>query len=353
MVPQRITEASCNWLKNVLLAASLLCVQLLPAYSQPIDALSSQRKLKPAMPHYDQSIPTANVPVVPSEPIFALAASGWQDAYTVAVSAASPGEVILTADGKEVEEVGDEPADILREYGCIKAICRVFRKERSICSVNEYVFASPQGAYGAYSVMRQGASTVVIRGDASSEDDNCICFWQRNRFVLLKTNSDNDDEAMAVLAKFADKLSIKSQQAAPLPAFFSSLPNWDKIKGSEKLFMGPLALRRYSNVPFGNSLLIDRTQVGVIADYAISSPYRERLKLLVIECGNSNLAKTVYNGYAMNVGFSSDKVERSDSLLSAKLSDSYLMSQILGTRVAVVCGARKKSAPQILLRQVR
>ncbi|MBY0358440.1 MAG: hypothetical protein K2W82_10605 [Candidatus Obscuribacterales bacterium] len=336
-----------------MLAASFVCVQLLPAYSQPVETSSSQRKLMPATPHYDKSVPTVNAPVVPSEPIFALAAPGWQDAYTVTVFAAAPGEAILTADGKEVEEVGDEPADILREYGCIKAICRVFRKGRSICSVNEYIFASPQGAYGAYSVMRQGASTVVIRGDASSEDDNCICFWEHNRFVLLKTNSDNDDEAMAVLAKFADKLSIKSRQTAPLPALFNALPNWDKIKGSEKLFMGPLALRRYSNVPFGNSLMIDRTQIGVIADYAISSPFRERLKLLVLECGNPDLAKMVYGGYATNIGFSSDKVERTDSLLSARLSDSYLMSQILGTRVAVVCGARKKYSPQILLRQVR
>lgn len=294
----------------------------------------SEPGLDPSAKAPEKSMPSAQAL------ISALSGPGWEALPLVTLSAV--GSAMVTSEGKSVSDVGGQPANILLEYGCTDAASRSFRRGNRQCSVNSFCFATAAGAFGAYSVMRRGASTVVIRGDASSEDDNSISFWKGNRFFFL-TVDNQDDEASELITKFADSIVAKLAGTFKGPYILRLLPNWEKIPGSEKVFMGPQSLRRYFNIPYSSSLMVDGCQMAGGADYAISE-YRERLKLLVVDCGNPGLAQSVFKAYSSNMSLSCDRVERGSSMLIARISGSYIMCQQVGTLVSVISGARKKNA---------
>lgn len=343
------------------------------ALAQNMEAAVSHPRLLPAQPIYDTSKPSAdnqdedtvdsNHATVSSEEgaaaralrrdlemVATLVAPGWNSIPPLICTAAEQG--LVASDGRSPLEIGGQSTAILNEYGCTDAVSRLFRKGQSLCAVNVYTFAKAEGAFGAYSVMRKGASTVVVRGDASSENDDSISIWKNNRLIFLNASSENDDEAMALLSKFAGELSAKAEGNAQLPLLCRQLPGWEKIKGSEKLFMGPLSLRRYSTVPFGGSLLTQPSQMAVVADYAIGAPYQERLKFLLLECGDSTEARSIFGGYAMNIGLAGDVVDRSGEQVLAKVSNGYLMCRLAGSQIVVISGARKKYSPLMLFRQL-
>lgn len=279
--------------------------------------------------------------------VSSLAVAGWEglDPLKLSLSRNS----LVTPGSKPVEEVQGKPASILIEYGCTEVVSRRFRSGQRYCEISLFRFAKPDGAYGAYTTMRGGSSTVVVRGQGSSEDDDSISFFSGNALVYLHSTSDSDDEAKAVLGNLGDQIAAHLSGGPPVPRLILSLPHMDRLAGSERFFMGSQSANRYGNIQFPTELLLDQSCGAACADYLYPRPRAERLKLLVAEYGNQSIAQNAFNLYSATMSsFSHKTLDKSGAQILCKMSDSYLMCGISGARVWIISGAKRASSPGVL-----
>ncbi len=284
--------------------------------------------------------------------LYGVELAGWEALPPLCLLVS--GNSLLNPEGKQVEVAGDKSAAILIEYGLNDAVLRKFRRSGLILNLDLFHFKTADGAYGAYSTMRRGSSTVLVRGQASSEDENSISFYSGNQLVFLSSNADADEEAKSGLSKLADQISSRLPAAVAPPWMVSSLPPFERLKGSEKYFMGSKSASHYSNAPFVDALLLDRCRGAAHADYRYSRPLAERLRLLLADYGKPELAQEAFNSYTSSMASYGQKtVQKTSNEVVCKMSDSYLMCGIKGPKVYVISGARKKNSPNILARELR
>lgn len=239
----------------------------------------------------------------------------------------------------------------LQEFHCSDIFTRTFQRGQRLVLVKMYLFADPSGAFGTYTSLRKGASTVVTRGDGSSENDDSISFWQGNCYFSLFTTAEDDDEAKEMLRALADNIGQKIRAHAGQPQIMARLPRLDRVAGSERLIMGPLVARQVFPAPYLGVLSLEKSKSAALADYQFSAPYRERMKLLLIDYGNQALATTIYDKYLDNLG-ASHAVQDTGGLTLFKMSNTYLLCSLQGERLVIITGARKKTSPVMLAREL-
>ena len=244
--------------------------------------------------------------------------------------------------------------DILAEFGMRKCYKRTYQRGQRFISCAVYFFASPEGAYGAYNFMRQGAATTVVRGAGSSEDDLSISFWKGNSFVRLTQTSEQDEESKDALRSIAKEIEADIAPTSLPPLVLNQLPVIDRVRGTEKLVMGPNSGRKFFPAPSVGQLSLERARAAVTADYRFQLP-PERMKLLVIDYGNVSLAGEVYENYRSTIDAEHDTKDVTTVNTPTgivKLDNGYMLVQLRGTRIFVITGARKKMSPLELARQI-
>lgn len=275
--------------------------------------------------------------------INALAAEGW--------NAEATNDTVVPPYNASAPEDPLQASSMLSEFHCTNIVGKALQRGQRRVLVQAYRFDSPLGAYGAYSTMREGASTVVTRGDASSEDDQSISFWQDNYFIRLSTTSQDDEESKDLLRVLADKISASIANHAQLPQLISRLPNLDRIDGTEKLVMGPIAARKATPLPLIGLLSLEKSQGAASADYHFTDPNPERMKLLLVNYGDGPLAASVYRNYTQSLS-ENHKGEILATSSMFKVSNYYLFCQLRGERMCIISGARKRVSPYMLMRQL-
>lgn len=280
-----------------------------------------------------------------------LAAPGWEALPLEALKVRDG--ALQTPDGRTVAEAAGHPANFLMEFGCTDAVSRRFRRGQRICTVAIYRFASTTGAYGAYTNLRVGASTVLIRGNASSEDDDSISFWKGDCFVALSSNVENDDEAKALLTAFANVIAPQIADTGEKPALLRQLPMIERTVGSERLYLGPVAAKPHVSIPYID-LPLAKCKGALSADYQFPHPYSERLRLLLIDYQSPAVADGVFKAYTTALAAGNKVLEDTPRQLLCKMNNSFLMCGRSGDKqIFVVWGARKKYSPGMLARQLR
>ncbi len=244
--------------------------------------------------------------------------------------------------------------DILAEFGMRKCYKRTYQRGQRFVHAAVYFFSSPEGAYGAYNYMRQGAATIVVRGAGSSEDDLSISFWKGKSFIRLSQTSEEDEESKEALRAIAKVIDAGIPPTSLPPLVLNQLPVLDRVNGTEKLVMGPNSGRKFFPAPYVGSLSLERARAAVTADYRFQMP-PERLKLLVIDYGSKTLAGSVYEIYRSELDAEHDTKDVSDASTPTgmvKLDNGYMLVQLRGTRIFVIMGARKRVSPLMLARQI-
>ncbi|MBC7997130.1 MAG: hypothetical protein IAF58_04270 [Leptolyngbya sp.] len=245
--------------------------------------------------------------------------------------------------------------DILAEFGVRKAFKKTYQRGQRFLQIGVYVFATPQGAYGAYNFMRQGSTTVVVRGSGSSEDDSSISFWKGNSFVRLTQTSEDDEESKGALRVIAQSLEAALPGGTLPPQVLSQLPVIDRVSGSEKLVMGPHSGKKFFPAPYVSSLSLERAKGAVTSDYRFQLP-PERLKLLLIDYGSKSVANAAYSAFRDNLDADHELTEIGGDAANTDIvkleNNSWMLVQLRGPRVFVITGARKKVSPLMLARQI-
>lgn len=291
-----------------------------------------------------------------------LSAPGWQPTETSRVELRAGGALFWKERLLSESTLNDVPLplvtnvfeqrDALREFGCTHVFVRQFQRGMRNVNLFAYRFANAQGAYGAYTNMREGATNFVVRGDRSSEDDEAISFQRGNYFVLVKTTAQDDDEAKEMLTKLADTVVAQIPSNASLPAVMSKLPGLDRVGGSERLFMGGLTARRHTSIPYIGQLNLEESLGSACADYTFAAPLSERMKLLIVEFSDPQIAQDTFNRYVETLGDVHRVVTSSGNSALFKISDNFLYAQTQGKDMVVIAGARKRISPLMLVRQL-
>lgn len=281
----------------------------------------------------------------------ALSFPGWNTRISKIVDM---GDAESNADTKKSiggEGTGDsQKPELLKEYGCNEYLSKNYTKGQNEVFLQMCRFDSPAGAYGAYTCFREGSSTVVRRGDGSSEDDKSISFWQNNYLVMIHASTDDNDECKNVLIQVANQTENSIQGHAYTPVIVSELPFMDRLSGSERAFMGPLSGRKFSSVHLTDGLILDKCIIGATADYRIADPYPERLKVMLIDYGNPatamNACRQFVNGVCPNCGLPSGSAP---SLF--KLSGRYALCLVRGAKLGIVSNGRRAVSVAMLAHQ--
>lgn len=244
---------------------------------------------------------------------------------------------------------------MLGEFKCVAMVHKVFKRGSRFIIVQGYEFQEPIGANAAYAYLRKGSTTVVLRGDGSSEDADSISFFQDNCFFRLTGTSLDDDESKEVVTKLADNIVAGIGKHAPPPAILTLMPVIDRVRGSEKVVLGPLTAGKIVSMPCLDALNIGRARAGAVADYQMFSPWRERMRLLCIDYGNDLLAEQMYNSYQSKLS----ELNKAGVTVGAnrsfvfKQNKQFLHCELKsGGRVVVISGARKREASALLARSI-
>jgi hypothetical protein len=295
------------------------------------------------------------------EPSFAALISsinmtGWVPTKTRLYCVGSPPPVSSEIDVLPFSQYDDQDPQkvaILQEFQCRYVVKRDYQRGQRRIVVQAYRFDGADGAYGSYNLLRHGASTVVTRGDASSEDDQSISFWKDKEFVLVYGTSEDDEESKEAVRSIADQIGRAIVGHAELPAMIGRLPAIDRVRGTEKLVMGPASARRFFPAPYIASLSMEKARTGAVADYQIQSPYPERLKLLCVQYADSAAATRAYDSYTANLQ-DAKRVDEDGAQAGSlfKIGRGYLLCQVHGEELVIVSGARRKFSPVTLARQV-
>lgn len=268
----------------------------------------------------------------------------------------NPSAVQTFIDGAKTEPWIDAPVqalasaliepEILSEYGCTSILRRTYQRGQRRIIVEVLEFKNSSGAYGAYGLLRKGSTTYISRGDASSEDDQSISFWKSRFFVRIVGTSEDDDESKGVVRVVADSLVKAIDGNSGLPLIISRLPVLERVRGTEKLVMGPVGARRFFEAPLITTLNWKQAVAGAVADYQTQEPYRERLKLLLVDYGNRELAQHAFNSYASQIEAEHPRLKTDDPARTYlfKMSGSFLLCQLHGAAVIVITGARKRQS---------
>lgn len=248
-------------------------------------------------------------------------------------------------------------AAILQEYGLKSFTRKSFQRGQRYIHLDIYEFANNDGAFAAYSFLRRGATTVVLRGDATSEDDDSISFVQGKTFISIYGTSGDDDESKDVIRSVATKIAKAIAETGAPPYILSTMPQLEFLRGSEKIVMGPVSARRFCPAPYLNALDFKQARLACVADYQMREPVKERIKLLLVDYGgNAKAAAASYQSYISALCQSRD--ENPDLRLAQDSNQfrsgaTFFEIQLHGSRIFMVTGARKKFSAELLLRQIR
>lgn len=248
-------------------------------------------------------------------------------------------------------------ATILQEYGLRSFTRKSLQRGQRYIHIDVYEFANNDGAFAAYSFLRRGATTVVLRGDATSEDDDSISFVQGKTFISIYGTSGDDEESKDVIRRCATKIAKGIVESGAPPYILSTMPQLEFLHGSEKIVMGPVSARRFCPAPYLNSLDFKQFRLACVADYQMREPVKERVKLLLVDYGgNAKAAAASYQSYISALCQSRD--ENPDLRLAQDSNQfrngtTFTEIQLHGSRIFMVTGARKKYSAELLLRQIR
>lgn len=243
---------------------------------------------------------------------------------------------------------------MLKEFGCRESFSKGFQRGQRRIDVVVYSFSSSQGAYAAYALLRKGSSTFVAKGDASSEDDQSVSIWKDRFFISVSGTSEDDEESKLAVSTIATQLTNVIAGRGELPQALLRLPSLDRVRGSERIVMGPVSARHFFPAPSLNMLSLPGSLGGGIADYQYQAPFRERMKLLLVDYGSPAAAAQAYQQYIQSIEEQHQNISPTDveSRALFKMANSYLLCELRSQRILLISGARKRSAPLMLARQV-
>lgn len=294
-----------------------------------------------------------------------IAYAGWDPVKTViyaasADTASNPSKYSQATN--DVKEGAPATSFILRDTKVLEELhCQVlaqktFKRGNRYITIEEYLFDNPMYASAAFGLLHTGSTNVVKRGDGSSEDEKSISFWQDRHFFRLASTESDDEESKDVMNKMSKQMSAIVAIHSDSPRFGQYLPQIERVRGSERLVVGPLTSKHYFDLPFLEKLSIDKARIAALADYQVQYPNRERLRVLVINHESAVNAQAGFKSYVDELTslHEADFVKDGPNPQALfKINKTYLFLGVKEpNKLVLIYGARKRSSSSQLACQI-
>ena len=139
---------------------------------------------------------------------------------------------------RNLERLSGSESDLLREYGSQTAASARYSNGDRSWTVTAHRMADRTSAYGAYTFLRRGASSLAL-GEAGAEGGDGLLFFLGNYFVQADRAADR--AALEALAGHLRRMGGPQPSLPPLPEY---LPREGLILGSDRFLLGQRALQR-------------------------------------------------------------------------------------------------------------
>jgi hypothetical protein len=190
-------------------------------------------------------------------------------------------------DASTLHEYMNGEAEMYREYGVMKFAAQVYSKDKEEIKVEIAEMVDSVSAYGIYSFYRSPDIKLIEIGDEGVIAQNQICFWQ-DRYYCRITTFGAGEELVTIATKLSKEISSRIAGHAKVPEIMGLLPAKDRIKESEKLIKGMLALNNQYYL-FQEDLFNFRAKaVGAFAEYGIPE---KKIRLFIVEYPSADEAR--------------------------------------------------------------
>jgi hypothetical protein len=190
-------------------------------------------------------------------------------------------------DASNLHEYMDGEAEIYREYGVIKFAAQVYSKDKQEIKVEIAEMVDSISAYGLYSFYRSPDLNRIEIGDEGVISGNQISFWQ-DRYYFRITAFGTGTEVVTIATNLAKGMSSRIKDHTKVPEIMGLLPLKDRVKESEKLIKGILALNNQYYL-FQEDLFNFRARaVGAFAEYGIPE---KKIRLFIVEYPSADGAR--------------------------------------------------------------
>ncbi len=245
---------------------------------------------------------------------------------------------------------------VLEELHCQVLAQKTFKRGNRYIIAEEYLFDNPMYASAAFGLLHTGSTTVIRKGDGSSEDEKSISFWQDRHFFRLWSTEEDDEESKDVLRAMAKSISESIAIHSDTPKFGQYLPQIERVRGSERIVVGPLTVKHYLDVPFLEKLSIEKARIAAIADYQVQYPNRERLRVLIINHENPLTAQEGFKNFVDQLTslHEADFVKAGPNPQALfRINKTYLfLGMKEPNKLVLIYGARKRSSSSQLACQI-
>lgn len=253
---------------------------------------------------------------------------------------------------QQIEQLGNDRANILREYGISSGERREYANGNAEITVTLYRMVDPSAAFGAFTFLRDPdmalPGPVIAASYAAGKRGHALLVVGN---LLMDVDSAKLQMTTADLNALAQSVSGQADRR-PYPPIASFLPRAGLIPGSERYVLGPLALARV--FPPGATVQTDwagfaSSAEAIVGRYRLSDKLSGRGRpaeglLLLILYPTQQLAADRYNAVSKSFALNVDPDQAGGK------------SAVFGTRssalIALLAGVESRETAANLLNQI-
>jgi len=252
-------------------------------------------------------------------------------------------------DASNLHEYMDGEAEMYREYGVNKFLAQVYCKGNEEFKVDIAEMVDSISAYGIYSFYRSPDLGRIEVGDEGITSANQVSFWQDKYYCRIITLG-SGKEVITSAMRLAKEISSRIKVHAKVPDIMELLPAKDRIKGSEKIIKGMLALNNQYYLFQDDLFGFKANAMGAFTEYG--GP-KGKERLLIVRYPSAPEALDAFNKVSKETKKGTHFTEyRDDSkrinFLSSKTTDKSMVLQRKGNLLALVIGADETSVLTLL-----
>jgi hypothetical protein len=252
-------------------------------------------------------------------------------------------------DASNLHEYMNGEAEIYHEYGVKRFLTQVYHQDSGEIKVELSEMLDSISAYGIYSFYRSPDLKGLEVGDEGVISANQISFWQ-DRYYCRITTIGSGKEVVTTATKLAKEISLKIKAHAKMPEIVELLPVKDRIKGSEKIIKGMLALNNQYYLSQEDLFGFKINARGAFAEYG--GP-KGKEKLLIVRYPSAPEALDAFTKVSKETKKDAHSTEYHDdfkgiNFLSSKTIDKSVVLQRKKNLLALVIGTDEVSGIALL-----
>src|SRR5579863_2828212 len=245
-----------------------------------------------------------------------------------------------------IRQIAGEASAALQEYGVESAETRAYVHGAATLTATAYTFASPSGAYGAYSFLRTpDMQQAKLTQHSSMSDDRALALTGNLVIQFTGANLRQDYDMMDLLVAEAGA-HARFGIYPPLP---QRLPTKDFIPRSDHYILGPVALGKFFPLAGGDWLGFSKGAEAEQARYKLDG---RDTNLLITDYPTPQIAQTRMQELKTEFGavdLNNSNNQRGSPGAAGTGSALPLYARRDGTMIALLSGAPSEPAANSLL----